>query len=42
MSKHETKVIRIEEILPHPNADRLALILVGGFQVVVRKDQFKT
>lgn len=31
----------ITEILPHPNADRLALAKVLGWQVVVRKDEFK-
>lgn len=41
MSNHEAKVVRIQEILKHPNADSLGLVEVGGFQVVVRLDQFK-
>ena len=41
MSNHKIPVVRIEEILPHPNADRLELIIVGGFQVVAGKGQFK-
>lgn len=41
MSNHEAKVVRIEEIVKHPNADALGLVYVGGFQVVVRLDQFK-
>lgn len=31
----------IKEIKPHPGADRLELAFVYGFQVVVRKDQYK-
>src|SRR6267142_2124839 len=41
MSNHEAKVIRISEVLKHPNADSLGLVEIGGFQVVVRLDQFK-
>lgn len=41
MANHEAKVVRIEEIFPHKNADSLGLVYVGGFQVVVRLDQFK-
>src|SRR6266436_4348295 len=40
MANHEAKVVRIVEILPHKNADSLGLVYVGGFQVVVRLDQF--
>jgi RNA ligase len=41
MSSHKVPVIKIEEILPHPNADRLEIIPIGGFQVVSGKGQFK-
>lgn len=41
MSNHEAKVVRITEILKHPNADSLGLVEIGGFQVVVRLEQFK-
>jgi len=41
MSQHQAKVVRITEILKHPNADSLGLVEIGGFQVVVRLDQFK-
>lgn len=34
-------ITRILEINPHPNADRLALATVYGFQVVVQKDRYK-
>lgn len=42
MSDHTIKVIRIGEILNHPNADKLEIIRVGGFQVVIGKGNFKT
>lgn len=35
------KIRRIHELNPHPNADRLELAIVDGWQVVVAKDQFK-
>lgn len=41
MANHEAKVVRIQEILPHKNADSLGLVEIGGFQVVVKLDQFK-
>jgi hypothetical protein len=40
-STHRTNVVRIASILPHPNADRLEIIPIEGFQVVVGKGQFK-
>ena len=41
MSTHEVKVIRIESILPHPNADALELTNVWGYQCVIRKGEHK-
>ena len=41
MSDHSVRVIRIEQVLPHPNADRLEIVPVGGFQVVVGKGNYK-
>jgi len=38
---HEVKVVRVGGILPHPNADKLQLTMVGGFQIVIGKGQFK-
>lgn len=35
------KVVRLGKILKHPKADRLDITYVGGWQVVVQKDQFK-
>lgn len=41
MSDHAIRVIRIGEILKHPNADKLEITMVGGFQVVVGKGNYK-
>ena len=41
MSNHSVPVVRINEILKHPNADQLGLVEIGGFQVVVRLEQFQ-
>lgn len=41
-SNHQVNVVRIGEILPHPNADKLEITMVGGYQVVIGKDNFKT
>jgi RNA ligase (TIGR02306 family) len=38
---HQVNVVRIEQILPHPNADKLDIIPVGGYQAIVAKGQFK-
>src|ERR1035437_8123828 len=40
-STHRVNVVKIEEILPHPNADTLGIVYIGGYQVVVKKDNFK-
>lgn len=40
-STHRVKVIRIDEILPHTNADTLGIVYIGGYQCVVKKDQYK-
>lgn len=41
MSTHVIPVIQIEQILPHPNADQLELVPVGGWHCAVRKGDFK-
>lgn len=38
---HKTPVVKIEEIFNHPNADKLEIIHVGGYQCVVGKGSFK-
>jgi|ERR1700678_2654095 len=40
-STHRVNVVRIEEILPHPNADTLGIVYIGGYQVVVKKDDYR-
>lgn len=35
-------IVRIEEIKPISNADKIEVARVGGWQVVVKKDEFKT
>jgi hypothetical protein len=37
---HEVNIIRIGEVLPHPNADKLEITMVGGYQVVIGKGNF--
>lgn len=41
MSTLRVEVVEIEEILPHPNADRLEIAKVKGWFCVVGKDQYK-
>jgi len=38
---HKVEVIRIQEVKPHPNADKLEIIPIEGYQAVVGKGQFK-
>ena len=40
MSTHSVNIIEIDRVLPHPNADRLDIIPVGGWQAVTKKGQF--
>jgi hypothetical protein len=40
-STHRVNVVKIEEVLPHPNADTLGIVYIGGYQVVVKKDDFR-
>src|SRR5688572_2429673 len=42
MTDFAVEVVKIDEIMPHPNADRLELARVKGWIMVVGKDQFKT
>ncbi len=41
MSRKLASIRRIKEIIPHTNADALELALIDGWQVVVKKDEFK-
>lgn len=40
-SNHRANIVRIDVILSHKNADNLELVLIGGYQAVVRKGDFK-
>lgn len=35
------RIVKIDDVLPHPNAERLQLAIVGGWQVCVKLDEFK-
>lgn len=41
MSEYKVPLTQIVAIDPHPNADRLELATVYGFQVVIKKDSYK-
>jgi len=41
MSTHAVNIVEIDNISKHVNADRLAVVNVGGWQCVVGADQFK-
>jgi RNA ligase (TIGR02306 family) len=41
MSTFEIKVVKIDEVIPHSNADRLELVRIAGWNCVVRKGEFK-
>lgn len=38
MSTHAVNIISIDNLNPHPNADKLQLSLIGGWQCVIGKD----
>ena len=41
MSTHAVKIIEVEAVLPHDNAERLEVVPVGGWQAVVKKGDFR-
>lgn len=41
MSTHQVHILNIDSVLPHDNADKLEIIPVGGWSVVVRKGDFQ-
>ncbi len=41
MSTHRVEVVKIDEIVPHGNADRLELAKIMGWQVVIGKGNFQ-
>jgi hypothetical protein len=40
-STHRVNIVKIDEIMKHPNADTLGIVYIGGYQVVVKLDDFK-
>jgi RNA ligase-like protein/uncharacterized protein len=40
-SNHKVPVVRITELLKHPNADSLSIVQIGGYQCVVKTDNYK-
>ena len=38
MSELSVEIAKIDNIMPHPNADRLEIATVGGWNCVVGKD----
>lgn len=41
MAELKAEVVKIDEVLEHPNADRMELAMVGGYQVCVQLASFK-
>ena len=40
-STHRVNVVRIDELHPHPSADTLSIVYIGGYQCVVKTDNYK-
>ena len=41
MAELKAEVVKIDDVLEHPNADRMELAVVGGYQVCVQLASFK-
>ena len=41
MASFDVLVRRLDDVVPHPNADRLDLAVIGGYRCVVGKNQFR-
>lgn len=37
MAEFETKIVKIDSIIDHPNADRLTIVSIGGFKCIANK-----
>ncbi|QXO10076.1 hypothetical protein pEaSNUABM37_00115 [Erwinia phage pEa_SNUABM_37] len=35
------RVVRIDDVIQHPNADRMSLAIIGGWQVCIKLEEFK-
>lgn len=36
------RVVKIDNVVEHLNSDNLEIAIVGGWQVIIRKGEFKT
>ena len=39
MSTFEVNVVRVDDIYNHPNADRLSIVLIGGYEAITMKNE---
>lgn len=35
------RIVKIDDVIKHPNADKLSLAIIGGWQCVIKLDEFK-
>src|SRR5690349_604427 len=40
-SNHRVNIVRVPELEKHPNADSLSIVRIGGYQVVVKTENYK-
>lgn len=40
MSTHAVNIVEIDNVLPHPNANRLEIVPIGQWQAIVKKGEF--
>lgn len=41
ISEHTAEVVEVGELIPHPNADNLSIVLIGDFQCIVRTNDWQ-
>lgn len=41
MSEFSVQVIKLDDVVPHPNADAIEIAVIGGYQSIVQKGAFK-
>lgn len=40
-SNHRVNIVRVPELQKHPNADSLSIVFIGGYQVVIKTENYK-
>lgn len=35
------RIVKIDDVIPHPNADRLSIAIIGGWQVCIKLDEYE-